>query len=106
ARLDESGADLWQSDRRLYERAAADTRAALGDERFAAQRAAGRGLPFAAAVAIGAAVDVPDSPASSSGSDPATPGTDVLTAREHDALCLPVEGCSGTRARSPDRQQA
>ena len=62
ARLDESGADLWLSDRRLYDRAAATARAALGEERFAELRAAGRALPFAAAVAVGAAVAVPEPP--------------------------------------------
>ncbi len=62
ARLDESGADLWQGDRRLYDRAAAAARAALGEERFADLRAAGRALPLAAAAAVGGAVAVSESP--------------------------------------------
>jgi non-specific serine/threonine protein kinase len=61
-RLEESGADLWQSDRRLYDRAAEIALAALGEERFAEMRAAGRALPLAAAVAVGEAVAVPEPP--------------------------------------------
>ena len=81
ARLEESGADLWQSDRRLYERAAAAARAALGEERFAAVRAAGRALPFAAAVAVGAALAVPAPPAGPADPASAVPGADVPAAR-------------------------
>lgn len=59
ARLDETGADLWQGDRRLYERATAAARAALGEQRFAGYVAAGRELPFSAAVAAASSVAVP-----------------------------------------------
>jgi predicted ATPase/transcriptional regulator with XRE-family HTH domain len=80
-RLRESGADLWQGNHRLYEQAATAARAALGDEQFAALRAAGREFPFAAAVAAGLSVAVPDTRADSS--SPAPTGSDVaLTARE------------------------
>jgi hypothetical protein len=80
-RLGESGADLWQGDHRLYEQAATAARAALGDEQFAALREAGREFPFAAAVAAGLSVAVPDTRADSS--SPAPTGSDVaLTARE------------------------
>jgi predicted ATPase/DNA-binding XRE family transcriptional regulator len=105
ARLDESGADLWLSDRRLYERAAATARAALGEERFAALRETGRALPFAAAVAAGAAVAIPDLPGRPSTSAPASPGAATLTASEQDVLRLLVERRSKTRATWPDRHK-
>jgi tetratricopeptide (TPR) repeat protein len=59
-RLEESGAGLWLSDRPRYDWASATAGAALGAARFADLRDAGRALPFAAAVAVGMALNVPD----------------------------------------------
>ncbi len=81
ARLDESGADLGLSDRRLFDRVTTTTRAAIGPARFAELRAAGQRLPLTEAVAVAAAVAVPDSPA-----------TGTLTARERDVLRLLATG--------------
>jgi ATP/maltotriose-dependent transcriptional regulator MalT len=94
ARLDESGADLWLSDRRLYDRAVADARATLGEEQFARQRAAGRALPLREAIAVADAVTVPDSPEHPFNPAAAMPATTTLTAREQDVLRLLVEGRS------------
>ena len=71
-RLEESGAGPWLSDRPRYDWATATAAAALGAARFAVLREAGRALPFAAAVAAGMAVTVPDSR-----SDPSTVGTSI-----------------------------
>jgi non-specific serine/threonine protein kinase len=73
ARLDESGAGPWLSDRPRYEWAASTAREALGNERFADLRHAGRALPFAAAVALGVATPLPDVQPSCSPPDSAHP---------------------------------
>jgi tetratricopeptide (TPR) repeat protein len=91
ARLDECGTDLWPGDRRLYDRATATARAALGAERFAARRDAGRALPYAAALAVAEAVFVPEPPICSSTSGPPRSSAAAFTDPEHDALRLPVE---------------
>jgi predicted ATPase len=59
-RLDESGADLVLFDRRPLERASEAARAALGEERVAELRAAGRKLSLKDAVDLAGEVVVPD----------------------------------------------
>ena len=98
ARLSECGTDLLPGDRRLCDRATATARAALGPERFAAQRDAGRALPYAAALAVAEAVFVPEPPSYSSISAPPSSSAGTLTDREHDAFRQPVDKRSRTRA--------
>jgi hypothetical protein len=85
ARLEESGADLWQGDRRLYEQSAATARSALGEERFAILVSAGRELPLAPAVAAASEVAIPDPLVSSSSPSPAAPSASTLVTREQHA---------------------
>lgn len=77
-----------------YARATADARAALGGERFAALRAAGRVLTLEDAVAVAAAVAIPDAPGAATKKPQRPAGADALTARERDVLRLLVEGRS------------
>jgi excisionase family DNA binding protein len=77
-----------------YDRAAAAARAALGEARFADLRAAGRALPLEEAIAVAAAVTVPDLSIDTAEPKPLAPSDGALTAREQDVLRLLVEGRS------------
>jgi predicted ATPase/transcriptional regulator with XRE-family HTH domain len=98
ARLDESGADLWPWDRRLYDRATVSVRSVLGAERSAALREAGRALPYPAALEVAEAVFVPEPPSCSSVSGSPSSSAGVLSNREPEAFRLPVEIRSRTSA--------
>ena len=75
-----------------YDHATAAARAALGEERFAALRAAGRALPLEDAIVLAAEVAVPDVSSDATESGRRRPGADALTARELDVLRLVAAG--------------
>jgi non-specific serine/threonine protein kinase len=72
-----------------HDRAATRARAVLGEQRFAALRAAGRALSLEEAIAMAATVTVPESQSAPSLGSPAA---GPLTTREHDVLRLIVAG--------------
>jgi DNA-binding CsgD family transcriptional regulator len=78
----------------LYERAIATTRAALGEQAFAAAWAAGRALPIAAAVAEALALSREPLAAAPAGSTQAPAVEHGLTLREVEVLRLLREGLS------------
>jgi excisionase family DNA binding protein len=94
ARLDEIGSTLFSGDRANYEGAVSSALAALGEDRFAAVRDAGRRLPMREVIAVAAAITIAEPSGTSSGSARAAPGTGELTQRERDVLRLLVEGRS------------
>ena len=96
-RLEESGAGPWPTVRARYAWATATATAALGAARFAIMREAGQTLPFAAGVAVGMGVTVPDALAAMATPAPIPPAAvdrHGLTPREREVLQLVAAGHS------------
>jgi ATP/maltotriose-dependent transcriptional regulator MalT len=96
ARADEVGLSLSSSvfmfAGAAHDQAATAARGTLGEERFASLRTAGRALPLATAIALAAAVVVPDDSVDANVTRQPAAGLDALSAREHDVLRLIAEG--------------
>jgi non-specific serine/threonine protein kinase len=83
-----AGTSIGINTRDNCDRAAAVARAALGEERFAEARAAGRTLRLDEAVALAAAVDIPRDWHAKPDPRPASSGKGALSAREQEVLRL------------------
>ena len=92
ALTEEAGAFVGTATRENCDRAVAIARAALGEDRLAELRAAGRTLRLEEAVAVAAAIAIPEVRRGERGSGPVSPGKGVLSEREREVLRLVAAG--------------